>query len=72
MAVTEKLWIQKHRPKQLSEVVLPASVRKDLEGFLKDGDIPNLIFNGTAGLGKTSSALAIINQLKLDYIDING
>lgn len=66
------LWVEKYRPKTISECILPESLKKTFSEIVSVGEIPNMMFTGTAGLGKTTVARAICNQLKLDYIIING
>lgn len=66
------LWVEKYRPKTISECILPESLKKTFSDIVSLGEIPNMMLTGTAGLGKTTVARAICNQLKLDYIIING
>ena len=63
---------QKYRPKTLSECILPEAVKAKLQGFVDQGDIPNLLFCGSRGIGKTTVAYAIMNDLGLDYYKINA
>jgi DNA polymerase III delta prime subunit len=72
MSNTEFLWTEKYRPKTVEECVLPADLKKTLNALVKGGQLPNLLFTGTAGLGKTTVAKALCNMLGLDYILING
>lgn len=66
------VWVERYRPKNIDDVVLPKSVKKILKGIIKKGDLTNLLFYGSAGCGKTSSAKAICEQLGFDYMFING
>ena len=66
------LWVEKYRPKTISETILPDSLKKTFEKIVESGELPNMLFTGTAGLGKTTVAKALCNQLNLDYIIING
>ena len=70
--MTETLWAQKYRPKTIDECVLPDQLKETFNAIVKSGEIHNMLFAGTAGLGKTTVAKALCNQLNLDYILING
>lgn len=66
------LWVEKYRPKTIEECTLPQQLKATFQRIIDTGDVPNMLFSGTAGLGKTTVAKAICNQLGLDYILING
>jgi DNA polymerase III delta prime subunit len=66
------LWVEKYRPKTIEETILPPSLKKTFQEIVSKGEIPNMLFTGTAGLGKTTVAKAICNELDLDYILVNG
>jgi DNA polymerase III delta prime subunit len=66
------LWVEKYRPKTVEECILPIDIKDAFEGFLQQGEIPNLLLSGSAGSGKTTVAKAICEQLGCDYILING
>jgi DNA polymerase III delta prime subunit len=68
----EFLYVEKYRPKTVDEAILPQRIKDMFKAILADGQLPNMIFTGTAGLGKTTIARALCNQLDLDYILING
>jgi len=68
----EYLWVERYRPQTIDECVLPAELKKTFTDIVKSGQLPNLLLAGTAGLGKTTVAKALCNQLDLDYIMING
>lgn len=68
----EFLWVEKYRPNKLEDIVLPANLYKTFDEMLSNGEIQNMLFTGTAGVGKTTAAKAIANILNLDYIIING
>ena len=70
--MSEFLWVEKYRPKTISESILPPSLKNTFQQIVESGEIPNMIFSGTAGLGKTTIAKALCNELDLDYILING
>jgi len=69
---TDFLWVEKYRPKTISDCVLPESLKNVFEKIVANGDLPNMLFTGTAGLGKTTVAKALCNELDLDHIVING
>lgn len=66
------LWVEKYRPKHISDCILPDQLQNTFSKIVANGEIPNMLFTGTAGLGKTTVAKAICNELDLDYIIING
>ena len=66
------LWVEKYRPKTIDECILPDDLKQTFNNMVKGGELPNMLFTGTAGLGKTTVAKALCNQLDLDYIIING
>ena len=66
------IWVEKYRPKAVADCVLPKSLKAAFTNIVKDGKIPNMLFCGSAGTGKTTVAKAICNELDLDYIIING
>lgn len=68
----EFLWVEKYRPKTVQETILPSELKETFQKIVDSGEIPNMLFTGTAGLGKTTVARAICNELGLDYIVING
>lgn len=66
------LWVEKYRPQTIEETILPPSLKKTFQTIVDKGELPNMLFTGTAGLGKTTVAKALCKQLDLDYIIING
>jgi len=66
------LWVEKYRPKTIDECILPEPTKKTFNDFLKSGQIPNMLLHGTAGIGKTTVAMALCEQLGCNYIKING
>ena len=66
------LWVEKYRPKKIEECILPEDIKTTFQNFLKQGEIPNLLLSGTAGTGKTTVARALCEELKCDYLIING
>ena len=68
----EFLWVEKYRPTKVSETILPDALKETFQKIVNGGEIPNMLFSGTAGTGKTTVARAICDELGLDYIIING
>ena len=66
------LWVEKYRPRKIAETILPDGLKQTFQRLVDTGELPNMLFTGTAGLGKTTVAKALCNQLGLDYIVING
>ena len=66
------LWVEKYRPKKIEECILPKQLKETFQQIVDSGELPNLMFTGTAGLGKTTVARALCEQLGIDYIIING
>ena len=66
------LWVEKYRPKTVQETILPDSLKKTFQQFVDQQEIPNLILAGGPGVGKTTIARAMLDQLECDYIIING
>lgn len=68
----EFLWVEKYRPRKVSETILPDTLKDTFQKIVDGGEIPNMLFSGTAGTGKTTVARAICEELGLDYIVVNG
>ena len=66
------LWCEEYRPKTIEDCILPQHLKDTFLEIVKTGEIPNMLFTGTAGLGKTTVARALCNELDLDYILINA
>jgi len=66
------LWVERYRPKKIDECILPENTKKSFLGFLKQGEIPNLLLSGSAGIGKTTVARALCESIGASYIIING
>ena len=66
------LWVEKYRPKTISDAILPNDLKEKFAKVVETGELQNMLLTGTAGLGKTTVAKAICNELNLDYIIING
>jgi DNA polymerase III delta prime subunit len=72
MSREQFLWVEKYRPRKLDECILPEEQLKTFKQFVESGEIPNMLLCGSAGVGKTTIARAICEQLECDYIIING
>jgi DNA polymerase III delta prime subunit len=68
----EFLWVEKYRPHKIADCVLPDNLKTTFQKFVDDGNIPNLLLSGTAGVGKTTVARAMLDEIDADYIIING
>ena len=66
------LWVEKYRPETVDDCILPDESKKMFKGFLEQGQIPNLLLSGPAGIGKTTIAKAFCKELGADYYVING
>ena len=66
------LWVEKYRPQKVEECILPTEVKTTFQSFIDQGEIPNLLLSGTAGVGKTTIAKALCNELGVDSYVING
>lgn len=66
------LWVEKYRPRKIDDCILPQSIKNTFKDIVKSGELPNMMFSGTAGVGKTTVARALCNELDLDHIVING
>jgi DNA polymerase III delta prime subunit len=66
------LWCERYRPRKLDDCILPDDQLKTFREFVATGEIPNMLLCGSAGVGKTTIARAICEELECDYIIING
>ena len=70
--VNNSLWVEKYRPKHLSEYVGNEHLKEKVQGYLDSSDVPHLLFFGKAGTGKTTLAKLIVNSINCDHIIINA
>ncbi len=70
--MSDFIWVEKYRPKTIEECILPESIKKTFQDFLTAGEIPNMLLSGPPGIGKTTVAKALCNELGADYYVING
>ena len=68
----EFLWVEKYRPRKLEDCILPADQKNIFHEMLAKGEIQNMLLCGGAGMGKTTVARALCEELQTDYIIING
>lgn len=66
------LWVEKYRPDKISDCVLPDHLKATFNDFIASGQLPNFMFSGSAGTGKTTVAKALCNEIGADYIVLNG
>lgn len=66
------LWTEKYRPKTIAECILPERLKKPFQEYVNSGEIPNLLLSGGAGVGKTTVAKAMCEEVGCDYMIING
>ena len=69
---TDFLWVEEYRPKTIDDCILPSSLKTLFKSFIDKGELSNLLFSGTPGIGKTTVAKALCEQLNCDWIMING
>jgi len=68
----EFLWVEKYRPRTLEDCILPADQKHIFQEMVSKGEIQNMLLCGGAGMGKTTIARALCEELETDYIIING
>jgi len=66
------LWTEKYRPHTIEDCILPDHLKKTLTEFVAQKNVPNLIFTGTPGVGKTTAASAICDMIGCDFMLLNG
>ena len=66
------LWVEKYRPSTIDECILPDSMKKTFKEFIVSGELPNFLFCGGAGVGKTTVDKALCNEIGAEYLFING
>ena len=66
------LWVEKYRPRTIDSTILPADLKATFQQFIDQKNVPNLLLTGRAGVGKTTVARAMLEELQCDYVIING
>ena len=69
---TDFLWVEQYRPGKIDDCILPTSLKTLFKSFITKGELSNLLFSGTPGIGKTTVAKALCEQLGADFYVING
>jgi DNA polymerase III delta prime subunit len=72
MNKTDFLWVEQYRPKTIDECILPEKTKESFKQFVEKGEIPHLLLSGPPGVGKTTVAKALCEELGVDYYYING
>ena len=72
MSFKNTLWVEKYRPSTIDDCILPKEMKIIFKKFVETHDIPNMIFTGKPGIGKTTVAKALCSEMNCDYMVING
>ena len=70
--MSDFIWVEKYRPQTIEDCILPENIKKTFRDFLNTGEIPNMLLAGPPGVGKTTVAKALCNELGVDFYVING
>lgn len=66
------LWAEKYRPRKIDDCILPEYLKSTFKEYVAQGNVPNLLFTGGPGVGKTTAAKAICDEIGCDFMLING
>jgi DNA polymerase III delta prime subunit len=66
------LWVEKYRPQKVEDCILPDAIKSTFQEYVNKKEIPNLLLSGSAGVGKTTIAKALCEEVGCDYLVING
>lgn len=66
------LWVEEYRPHTIDDCILPVNIKNSFKGFIEQKEIPNLLLAGSAGIGKTTVARALCDEIGASYIVVNG
>ena len=66
------LWVEQYRPKTVDDCILPQSLKDTFKEFVEHGNVPNVILSGGPGVGKTTIAKAVLDEIGATYMMING
>jgi len=68
----EFLWVEKYRPRTINQCILPKELKETFQSQIENKELPNMMFTGTAGTGKTTVARSLCHELGIDYLLVNG
>jgi len=68
----EYLWTEKYRPRKVNDCILPEQLKETFQQYVNSGNIPNLMLTGTSGVGKTTIALAMCEEMDLNHLFLNS
>ena len=66
------LWVEKYRPQKIDDCILPESLKKTFKDYVAQGELPHFLLCGTAGVGKTTIAKALCNEIGAEFVILNG
>jgi len=66
------LWVEEYRPKTIDSCILPKELKKTFSDYIRQGNVNNMILSGPPGVGKTTVARALVEEMGCTYIVING
>lgn len=66
------LWCEKYRPQKIDDCILPDRLKNTFKDYVSKGELPHFLLFGTAGVGKTTVAKALCNEIGAEYIILNG
>jgi DNA polymerase III delta prime subunit len=66
------IWVEKYRPSKIKDVILPKALKEQFEYMVGQGELPNLLLSGGAGIGKTTIAKAMLDEIDADVMFINA
>jgi DNA polymerase III delta prime subunit len=66
------IWVEKYRPQKIEDCVLPSKIKAQFQKIVDTGNCPNLLMSGAPGVGKTTIARALLNEIGYDYMIVNG
>lgn len=66
------LWVEKYRPQKIDDCILPDHLKTTFKEYVAKGELPTLLLSGTAGIGKTTVAKALCNEIGAEFIVVNG
>ena len=66
------LWVEQYRPKTVDDCILPQNLKNTFKEFVEQGNVPNVILSGGPGVGKTTIAKAVLDEIGATYMMING